>query len=467
MKMQSKIPRIVRTIFLAGVISITCEFCTKKPPDPSDKDLVDLVNTRIGAISHLLVPTFPTVFLPNSMIRIHPYTTPGVNDNYLASRIFGFPVNIPSHRNGPFSTIMIASESEQDSYDPASFASEIDRDFEISTPYYYKILLEDPEVWAEYTISEKGAIYRFTSIHKSSLQMAIRCTGEGIYTLDPPGIIEGNDSQRGVTQYMFATIDPVPENVIYISGDSNKIAEERIGGKGNGIILTFNMAANSIITLRTGLSYISSRQARTNMERYIGNKSFESIKTDAKDGWENTLSKIKVTGGRKDQQVIFYTNLYRCFERMVNITEDGKYYSIYDNQVHDSGEHDFYVDDWSWDTYRTLHPLRILLNPNIETDIINSYIRIYEQSGWLPAFPTVFGDMGAMIGHHQAAIITDAWKKGLQDFNVNAAYEGLRKNAMEGTRIPWREGPKSALDEIYLDKDYTDTAYKEKVSFLL
>ena len=137
---------------------------------------------------------------------------------------------------------------------------------------------------------------------------------------------------------------------------------------------------------------------------------------------------------------------------MVNITEDGKYFSLYDGQVHDSGNHDFYVDDWSWDTYRTLHPLRTILIPDKETDMINSYVRIYEQSGWMPAFPTVFGDMGAMIGHHQAAIITDAWYKGIRNFNVEKAYEGLRKNALEGTRIPWREGPKSALDDVYLEK---------------
>ena len=86
--------------------------------------------------------------------------------------------------------------------------------------------------------------------------------------------------------------------------------------------------------------------------------------------------------------------------------------------------------------------------------MINSYIRIYEQSQWMPAFPTIFGDMGAMIGHHQAAIITDAWYKGIQDFDVEKAYQGLRKNAMEGTRIPWREGIKSPLDDIYLEKGF-------------
>lgn len=33
---------------------------------------VDYVNPYMGNISHLLVPTYPTVHLPNSMLRIYP-----------------------------------------------------------------------------------------------------------------------------------------------------------------------------------------------------------------------------------------------------------------------------------------------------------------------------------------------------------------------------------------------------------
>jgi predicted alpha-1,2-mannosidase len=147
---------------------------------------------------------------------------------------------------------------------------------------------------------------------------------------------------------------------------------------------------------------------------------------------------------------------------MVNITEEVQYFSVYDGEIHDCEGVDFYVDDWSWDTYRTLHPLRTFLTPGKEADMINSYIRIYEQSGWMPAFPTLFGDMGAMIGHHQAAIISDAWHKGIRSFNIDKAYEGLKKNAMEGTRIPWREGPKTSLDEVYLEKGFFPGKYPDQ-----
>ncbi|MFC2123276.1 GH92 family glycosyl hydrolase [Bacteroidota bacterium] len=442
-----------RCALLTFLISLPLTWSCQGPPEKiRESSVVDLVNTQIGAISHLLVPTFPTVQIPNSMVRIHPYTTPGINDNYLASRIFGFPINIPSHRNAPFSTIMISAN--KNAFDPVSFASSYDHDFETSSPYHYTVLLEDPDVWAEYTVTEHGAIYTFKSNSKKSLRLAFRCTGSGMYSLDENSIVTGQDHRRGVTQYLYAAVDPVPDHFQAFSGEENKIIQTPDEGPESGIVLNFDLPENGIITVRTGISYISVDQARKNYEKEVKDKEFSMLAAEARGKWEYILGKIKVQGGSSDQQIAFYTFLYRCFERMVNITEDGSYFSVFDGEIHDAGDHDFYVDDWSWDTFRTLHPLRSILVPDREIDMINSYVRIYEQSGWMPAFPTIFGEMGAMIGHHQAAIITDAWNKGLRDFDIEKAYEGLYKNAMEGTRIPWREGPKSALDEIYLEKGF-------------
>ena len=47
------------------------------------------------------------------------------------------------------------------------------------------------------------------------------------------------------------------------------------------------------------------------------------------------LGKIKIEGGTEDQKTTFYTALYRAHERMINISEDGKYFSAYDGKIHE------------------------------------------------------------------------------------------------------------------------------------
>ena len=138
----------------------------------------------------------------------------------------------------------------------------------------------------------------------------------------------------------------------------------------------------------------------------------------------------------------------------MNISEQGRYYSGYDNEIHNDNDTAFYVDDWMWDTYRASHPLQAMLNPGLESLKIQSYVRMYEQSGWMPSFPIVFGDNPCMNGHHSAAIIADAYFKGIRNFDIKKAYEGLRKNAMEATMLPWRNGPMCSLDSFYLEKGY-------------
>lgn len=165
------------------------------------------------------------------------------------------------------------------------------------------------------------------------------------------------------------------------------------------------------------------------------------------------MNQVKVKGGTTAQQRSFYTALYRCYERAVDITEDGQYYSGYDKQVH-KDKRPFYVDDWTWDTYLALHPLRMILNPAKEEDMLQSFVHMYEQSGWMPTFPVLFGDHACMNGFHSSVVMLDAHRKGLKNFDIEKAYEGMRKNATEATMLPWRNGPKTALDDVYHNKGY-------------
>ncbi|HEY0273753.1 MAG TPA: glycoside hydrolase family 92 protein, partial [Chitinophaga sp.] len=177
-------------------------------------------------------------------------------------------------------------------------------------------------------------------------------------------------------------------------------------------------------------------------------KDFAAVAANGKKAWSDVMSQIQVEGGTEAQRRSFYTALYRCNERMVNITEDGQYYSGYDRQLH-ADQRPFYVDDWSWDTYLAAHPLRMILHPAQEEDMLQSYVRMYTQSGWMPTFPVLFGDHACMNGFHSSVVFTDAYRKGLRNFDVEQAYAGMRKNSTAATLLPWRNGPKTVLDDFY------------------
>jgi len=400
-----------------------------------DDMYLSYVNPNLGGIGHLLTATYPTVYLPNCMVGIYPVFSPDIKDRYLADKISGFPVPTHLHGNADTPTLMPTTGPLQ--CDANGYASEFDHDFEIATPYYYSVLLEKYNIEAEYTVSAHCVVYRFTFTEPGSSRLLVAANGASLEVLDDC-TFRGRKEYDGLNSYF------------YIKLNKQTVSQ---GTWDNGRYLNFNPSSNEPLEVKVGVSFISYEQAWTNLNKEILPKSFDTVKEEARLIWKAALSKIKVEGGTEKQKRTFYTALYRYMGRMQNITEDGKYYSAYDNRIH-TDAHDFYVTDQLWDTFRSAHPLRILIAPQKELNMIRSYIRMYEQSGWLPRFPMLNGDRPCMLGHHGIAMIADAYRKGLVDFDVNKGYEGMKKSAMEATKIPWCNAPLTELDQVYLQKGF-------------
>ena len=410
---------------------------------------VDLVNPNIGGMPPLLQPTVPLVNLPNSMMRIH--RIPG---NYQAEKITGFPFILVGHRNGTAGLLMPVSGNL--SADKKSRASYYDHDYEICRPYYYSVWLEDPDINLEFTIGEKSSFYQVEWNRDEPKHIILALTSRGVIKAADNNTVEGyEDYSENIKVYFCIktaknfTSDSLPAAEENSAGD-----EVSSGVSGQGLALTFQARVKEKVGVKMGVSFIDADQARKNLEREIPGWDFEALKAAGREKWNNALGRIEVKGGTTDQKVAFYTAMYRTYERMVNISEDGRYFSGYDNRVHNDNDTAFYVDDWMWDTYRAAHPLHALLNPDLESKKIQSYIRMYEQGGWMPSFPIVSADLPCMNGHHSAAIIADAYFKGIRGFDIEKAYEGLKKNAMKATMLPWRNGPMCSLDTFYLEKGY-------------
>jgi len=378
---------------------------------------VEYVDPTIGNVSILLVPTRPAVYLPNSMVRVYPMRADALDD-----RIESFPLTISSHRQLELFSIMPGADGAAAAYDQ-----------EKTTPYSYSTRFDESLIQAEFTATERCGYFRFTfPSGKAAVVLANRIAG----TLEPqPGNgIGGEESFSGMRAYVYGEFSaPVQFSSESLQGKSRVVA---------------SAPGQRRLEFRYGISFIGVDQAKANLRHEIPAWGFDAIKEAGKARWNRTLGQIAVEGGTEAQKRVFYTALYRCFERMVNITEDGRYYSGFDHKVHED-KRPFYVDNWLWDTFRALEPLQTLLNPEMEADKIQSYVRMYQQSGIMPTFNTVAGDLACMNGNHSAPWIADAWFKGVRTFDLPTAYEGMRKRSLESTLLPWRLGRKTPLDDFY------------------
>jgi predicted alpha-1,2-mannosidase len=427
-----------------AVFCILLLSCAERSTDP-----VDFVNPDIGGISPLLETTVPLVNMPNSMMRIH--RLPG---NYQTEKINGFPFILCGHRNGTAGLLM--PSSGKISRDARKWQSYYDHDFEVATPYWYSVVLEDPGINLEFTVAEKSSFYRIAWNKKEQKNLMLAVTTKGSLNVIDNNTVEGYELYRNKVKVYFVlkTEKSFASDSIWDSGNNSATGISGLVGSGLALSLTFNIPEKSQLGVKMGVSFVDAEQARRNLEKDIPDWDFELIKSKGREKWNNALGKIMVKGGTSDQKTVFYTALYRTYERMVDISEDGRYYSGFDDTIHTDNGINFYNDDWMWDTYRATHPLHAMLNPGIESLKIQSYVRMYEQSGWMPSFPILYGDNPCMNGHHSAAIIADAYFKGIRSFDIEKAYEGLRKNAMEATMLPWRNGPMCSLDTFYLEKGY-------------
>ena len=210
------------------------------------------------------------------------------------------------------------------------------------------------------------------------------------------------------------------------------------------------------INLRYGVSFISETQAKKNLAREIKDYNLQALANTGRKIWNEALGKISVTDNNANNKTVFYTSLYRCLERPVNMSEDGNYFSAFDGKIHADNGQPFYTDDWIWDTYRAAHPLRIIVNPKLETNIIQSYIRMAEQMDrfWMPTFPEVTGDSRRMNSNHAVATVADAYAKGLRGFDLQKAYTACKQSIEQKTLAPWSGKPAGWLDDFYKKNGY-------------
>ncbi|HEY8915726.1 MAG TPA: GH92 family glycosyl hydrolase [Chitinophaga sp.] len=417
---------------------------------------IEYVDPTIGNVAPLLNPNRPVVHLPNQMVRVFPN-----RKDHLDDQITDFPLLAQN----VITPQMVFSVKPTDTVFKGRLT--FDYDHEITHPWYYSTQLTEPDVQVAYTAGERTGIYRFTfpkGVQKHLLLSHYYPKGE--YTFDGPDAVAGteyvndaNHKQKGVA-YMYGVFSGKPQSGITtgekhwtgytVTGIPPKLTEA------NGIKAWVSYPVSDTATtveFRYAISFISREQAKKNLEAELKGVTFDVLKNRGQAAWAKALGQIEVEGGTLAQRRSFYTALYRCYVRMVNITEQGKYFSGYDNQVHEDKQ-PFYTDDYAWGNYLALHPLRCILDPELEGVMLQSFVNMYTQSGLMPEYPKLYGDRPGMFGFHSSVIFLDAYRKGVRNFDTKKALEGMLKSEDKYTLLPGRKDRKGALDSFYDAKGY-------------
>ena len=407
------------------------------------RECVDYVNPYIGNISHLLVPTFATIQLPNSLMRIYP-----TRGDYTSELLDGLPVVVTNHRERSAFRISVTQGGALKPVIRTNW------DQERVTPYSYYVEIDNNTINVSLAVSHQSAIYDFEFQNPDEPATVIVTSDNGAMNVHD-NRAEGYQQLSSNMRIFFSgefSVKPIESGVL--RDGSIQADQNRAEGRQSCVAFRFP-AGTRKVSLRYGISLIGETQAYYNLNREQKGFNRKAVEAEGRRVWNETLGHIQIKGGTEDQKTVFYTSYYRTFERPVCLSEDGRYFSAFDGKVHFDDGMPFYTDDWIWDTYRAAHPLRALVFPKTEEDIISSYLLMAEQMGtqWMPTFPEMTGDTRRMNSNHGVAMVADALYKGLR-VDADRAFEYCRKGIEEKTLAPWCGKPAGWIDDFYKQHGY-------------
>ena len=204
---------------------------------------------------------------------------------------------------------------------------------------------------------------------------------------------------------------------------------KEMSGDDIGTWFTFDTREGETIEVSIGVSFVSIENARENLEAEQAGRTFDDLRQAARTAWRNDLSRILVEGGTDDQRTVLYTALYH-FLIHPNILNDinGEYPAMESNEILTTQGRRYTVFSL-WDTYRNVHQLMTLLFPDRQLDMVRTMIDMYREHGWLPKWELYGRETLTMEGDPAIPVIVDTWMKGLRDFDLETAYEAMRKSA--------------------------------------
>ncbi len=337
------------------------------------------------------------------------------------------------------------------------YYSAFSHDDEEVSPGYHSVNLLRYGIKAELTSTTRSGFHRYSYTTGGLPKVLINL---GV-NLGPSPMIEGKIVQedqfslkghvvnagtlrrpKNVKLYFYIRFDTPIEQMDVWSGLRSKKETRRTKGNNAGALITFPEYSGQPLLMKVGISYVSVKQAKLNLMTEIPDWDFDAVVVESKMEWDDLLSRIKISGGTQQDHVRFYTDLWHSLQgRRIMSDVNGKYA---DNTGRwkrnrkipkdDMGDpmFDQHNSDSFWGAQWTLNTLWDLVYPGVSSDFCNSLLQYYKDGGLIPRGPSGGNYTYVMTGASSTPFIVSAYMKGIKDFDVEMAYEGLKKNHMPG-----------------------------------
>lgn len=398
--------------------------------------------------------TYPGATVPFGMVQLSPDIGISGWDRiagyfYKDSIITGFShMHLSGTGAGDFYDILVmptnsrfSERMEINHFKPFSGFS---HDKETASPGYYSVDLLDYGIKAELTATERTGIHKYTFPQDDHSQIHIDLgyslnwdspTETHINVVDNT-TIEGYRKSTGWAkdQRVYFVIKLSKPFETYEMFKNDTLSTSPVTGKNTKIVLNYKTSEGEAIVLKTGLSTANIEGAYKSLEVEAPHFDFEKLKLEAENKWEIQLSKIDITIADSTKKRIFYTMLYQSMLAPTLLSDHNGNYKGANDQTMNANGFDRYDTFSLWDTYRAAHPLYTILHPNRVSDMINSMLAHYNETGLLPVWSMQGNETNMMIGYHAVPVIVDAYVKGIKDFDVDLAYKACIASATDPSR---------------------------------
>nr|WP_299215063.1 GH92 family glycosyl hydrolase [uncultured Allomuricauda sp.] len=360
--------------------------------------------------------------------------------------------------------------------DSLPYTSRFSHSSEIASPGYYKVDLENNNIQVELTANEYVSFHKYT-YQNNNVPSFVLDLGYAVNWDTPTESSIALESETQIVGYRHSTGWAKNQKVFFVVETSEPIInahfmsnsetlDSRSEAKGTktGGQFFFNKDSTKIVEIKVAVSSVSIANAKENLTRHGSIISFDEVKSQTNNKWEELLSKIKIETPQDSLKTIFYTALYHTQIAPVLFSDVNGEFRLQNDSIDHTQNWNAYSTLSLWDTFRAENPLLNILQPERANDIVQSMLAYYDEQGRLPVWTLYGNETNTMTGNHGVSVIVDTYLKGIRGYDVDKAYEAVRNTMMGEIRglAPYKEYgyiPYTKLDEsvtISLEFAYND-----------